>query len=292
MFNRTMFMKICRLCNLNLIKLSLRYQSHESFTTAGAAQRLVSNPTGELLKPYPTFMERQVELVINTSTRDDVLTIDKEEKIQIQKPQTLMTAKVNYIDTNPLGDKNQDIVLIVHGYPGSYSTTLNLVEEFQRRNYRVIAPDMPFCGKTVLPMLNMFVWSNNIWQRARIIGELMKYIMETKLRPVHCVIGFNENAFSLMSMIDQYKMLNPKSLIMIDPAPRKLLRFVPLSKFVFDFIRLPLHWPVARHILRFLGYKELLTHTQRDIAGALRIWLTEIPKQIILTLYGYQEQKQ
>jgi len=43
-------------------------------------------------------------------------------------------------------------------------------------------------------------------------------------RPIHTVIGFHENAYTLMSMIDQYEYFRCKSLVLIDPAPRKLVR--------------------------------------------------------------------
>jgi pimeloyl-ACP methyl ester carboxylesterase len=96
-----------------------------------------------VLKPYPSYVERQVDISINTTSGDELVEIDRETKIQLPKPSTPIRTTVNYIDTNPLGDKNQSIVLLVHGYPGTHESTKNLIEEFQRRNYRCIAPDMP-----------------------------------------------------------------------------------------------------------------------------------------------------
>ena len=61
------------------------------------------------------------------------------------------------------------------------------------------------------------------------------------------------------------------------------LSFFPLAKFALDFGRLPLHWPVAKFILKTLGYKELLIHAQRDIVAALRVWLIEDTHQVIIT---------
>jgi hypothetical protein len=58
------------------------------------------------------------------------------------------------------------------------------------------------------------------------------------------------------------------------------LSFFPVAKFAFDFGRLPLHWPIAKYILKTLGYKELLNHSQRDIMAALRIWMVEDTRQV------------
>jgi pimeloyl-ACP methyl ester carboxylesterase len=96
-----------------------------------------------ILKPYPNYVERQADIAINTSSGDDFIEIDRETKVQVTKPTTLIRTTVNYVDTNPLGDKNQPIILLVHGYPGTYESTKNFIEEFQRRNFRCIAPDMP-----------------------------------------------------------------------------------------------------------------------------------------------------
>jgi uncharacterized protein (DUF2225 family) len=60
--------------------------------------------------------------------------------------------------------------------------------------------------------------------------------------------------------------------------------FLPLSKFAFDFGRLPLHWPIAKYLLKILGYKELLKHSQRDIMAALRIWMVEDTHQVDIFL--------
>ena len=38
------------------------------------------------------------------------------------------------------------------------------------------------------------------------------------------MIGFHENAYALMSMIDQYEYFRCQSLIIVDPVPRKLVR--------------------------------------------------------------------
>jgi hypothetical protein len=60
--------------------------------------------------------------------------------------------------------------------------------------------------------------------------------------------------------------------------------FFPLAKFAFDFGRLPLHWPVAKFLLKTLGYKELLNYHQRDIMAALRIWMIEDTHQVLIFL--------
>jgi hypothetical protein len=96
-----------------------------------------------ILKPYPNYIERQSDIAINTSSGDEFIEIDRETKVKIVKPGTFIRMTVNYVDTNPLGDKNQPIVLLVHGYPGTHESTKNFIEEFQRRNFRCIAPDMP-----------------------------------------------------------------------------------------------------------------------------------------------------
>jgi pimeloyl-ACP methyl ester carboxylesterase len=113
--------------------LRLRLQSVKNFST------IASN----VLKPYPNYVERQSDITINTSSGDDFVEINRETKVQVAKPSTFIRTTVNYVDTNPLGDKNQSIVLLVHGYPGTHESTRNLIEEFQRRNFRCIAPDMP-----------------------------------------------------------------------------------------------------------------------------------------------------
>jgi pimeloyl-ACP methyl ester carboxylesterase len=96
-----------------------------------------------VLKPYPNYVERQADINIDTSSGDEFIEINRETKVQVPKPSTFIRTTANYVDTNPLGDKNQSIVLLVHGYPGSHESTRNLIEEFQRRNFRCIAPDMP-----------------------------------------------------------------------------------------------------------------------------------------------------
>lgn len=103
----------------------------------------LSTASSTVLKPYPSYMERQAEVAINTTTGDDFIEIDNETKVKVAKPTTTVRATINYVDTNPLGDKNQPIVLLVHGYPGTHESTKNFIEEFQRRNFRCIAPDMP-----------------------------------------------------------------------------------------------------------------------------------------------------
>lgn len=102
-----------------------------------------SSTSSTIVNPYPSYVERQVDVVLNTSTSDETVEIDQETKVKIAKPTTSIRAKVNYIDTNPLGDKKQSIVLLVHGYPGTHESTKNFIEHFQRRNFRCIAPDMP-----------------------------------------------------------------------------------------------------------------------------------------------------
>ncbi|CAF2696191.1 unnamed protein product [Rotaria sp. Silwood2] len=235
----------------------------------------LSTTSSNILKPYPSYVERQLEVVINTSSGDEFVEIDRETNIKLAKPTTSIRANINYVDTNPLGDKKQPIVLLVHGYPGTHESTKNFIEEFQRRNFRCIAPDMPYCGKTTMPLWSGIIWRNSIYLRARFLGELLKNIMKEKLIPIHTVIGFHENAYALMSMIDQYEYFHCQSLILVDPTPRKLIRFFPLAKFAFDFGRIPLHWPVAKSLLKMLGYKELLNYSQRDIMAALRIWMIE-----------------
>ncbi|CAF4446526.1 unnamed protein product, partial [Adineta steineri] len=104
-----------------------------------------------------------------------------------------------------------------------------------------------------MPLWSGLIWKNSVLLRARFLGEVLKLIMGDKLIPIHTVIGFHENAYTLMSLIDQYEYFRCKSLVMVDPAPRKLIRFLPLAKFAFDFGRIPLHWPVAKYLLKILG---------------------------------------
>lgn len=105
--------------------------------------RKFSTINSNILKPYPSYVERQTELVVNTTSGDALIEIDRETKVKIPRPSTTIRTKVNYIDTDPVGDKKQPIVLLVHGYPGDHQSTINLIEQFQRRNFRCIAPDMP-----------------------------------------------------------------------------------------------------------------------------------------------------
>lgn len=105
--------------------------------------RKFSTINSNILKPYPSYVERQTDITINTSPGDEFIEIDQKTKVKIAKPSTFIRTTANYIDTNPLGDKNQSIVLLVHGYPGTHESTKNVIEEFQRRNFRCIAPDMP-----------------------------------------------------------------------------------------------------------------------------------------------------
>jgi pimeloyl-ACP methyl ester carboxylesterase len=105
--------------------------------------RKLSTTTTNILKPYPNYVERQLDIIINTSSGDDTIEIDAETAVKVAQPSAYIRTMINYIDTNPLGDKNQAIVLLVHGYPGTHESTRNLIEEFQRRNFRCIAPDMP-----------------------------------------------------------------------------------------------------------------------------------------------------
>ncbi len=102
-----------------------------------------TSPAFDILNPYPNYVERQLDVTLNTSSGDDVVEIDRETKIKLAAPATFVRATINYVDTNPLGDKNQPLVLLVHGYPGTHASTRNLIGEFQRRNFRCIAPDMP-----------------------------------------------------------------------------------------------------------------------------------------------------
>ncbi|CAF1286353.1 unnamed protein product [Adineta steineri] len=257
-----------RLTNPSL-HLSLFFKHVKTFSTISS----------NIVKQYPNYSERQLDVVINTAAGDEFIEIDRETTIKVARPATFLRANVNYVDTNPLGDKNQPIVLLVHGYPGTHESTRNFIEEFQQRNFRCIAPDMPYCGKTKMPLWSGLIWKNSVLLRARFLGELLKLIMGDKLIPIHTVIGFHENAYTLMSLIDQYEYFRCKSLVMVDPAPRKLIRFLPLAKFAFDFGRIPLHWPVAKYLLKILGYKELLKYSQREIMGALRIWMLEDTNQ-------------
>jgi predicted alpha/beta-fold hydrolase len=105
--------------------------------------KTLSTITSNILKPYPNYVERQLNVAINTSSGDEFIEIDRETSVKVAKPATFVRTMINYVDTNPLGDKNQPIVLLVHGYPGTHESTKNLIEEFQRRNFRCIAPDMP-----------------------------------------------------------------------------------------------------------------------------------------------------
>lgn len=119
------------------INMSFRY-----FLFSPSIRRL-SSTTTTILKPYPSYVERQVEIRINTTSGDDKIQIDRETKITVSKPSSFVRSTVNYVDTNPLGDRKQPIVYLVHGYPGNHESMRNLIEEFQRRNFRCIAPDMP-----------------------------------------------------------------------------------------------------------------------------------------------------
>ena len=105
--------------------------------------RKLSTINSNILKPYPSYTERQTELAISTTSGDELIEIDRETKLKVPRPSTIIRTKVNYIDTDPVGDKKQPIVLLVHGYPGNHQSTINLIEQFQRRNFRCIAPDMP-----------------------------------------------------------------------------------------------------------------------------------------------------
>ena len=96
-----------------------------------------------MVKSYPNYVERQCELRLNTTAADDTIEINRETSVQVTKPSSYINITTNYVDTNPLGDKKQPIVLLVHGYPGSHESTRNLIEQFQRRDFRCIAPDMP-----------------------------------------------------------------------------------------------------------------------------------------------------
>ena len=96
-----------------------------------------------IIKPYPKYVERQAEIGIATSSNSKSVEIDSEAEMKTTKPESYIQIKVNYIDTDPIGDKRQPIVLLVHGYPGNHEMTRGLIEEFQRRNFRCIAPDMP-----------------------------------------------------------------------------------------------------------------------------------------------------
>jgi pimeloyl-ACP methyl ester carboxylesterase len=106
-------------------------------------RRVLSSSSGTILNPYPSYVERQVELRIQTSTGDETVQINRDTAVEMAKPLSYMKMNVNYVDTNPVGEKRQAIVLLVHGYPGTHQSTMNLIEEFQRRNFRCIAPDMP-----------------------------------------------------------------------------------------------------------------------------------------------------
>lgn len=151
-----------------------------------------------VLKPYPNYVERQTELAVNTTSGDELIEIDQETKVKLPKPTTTIRTTVNYVDTNPLGDKNQPIVLLVHGYPGTHQSTINLIEQFQRRNFRCIAPDMPCmffiirmieinlddcldCGKTKMPIWASLIWQNSVYLRGRFLGEFLKDVMKNKL---------------------------------------------------------------------------------------------------------------
>lgn len=114
------------------LHLPLFYQQMKTFSTVSS-----------VVKPYPSYVERQITINVNTSPGDEFIEIDHETKAKVAKPATYIHSTVNYVDTNPLGDKNQPIVLLVHGYPGSHEYTRNLIEEFQQRDFRCIAPDMP-----------------------------------------------------------------------------------------------------------------------------------------------------
>lgn len=94
------------------------------------------------------------------------------------------------------------------------------------------------------------------------------------------MIGTHENAYAVMSMADQYEYFRCQSLVLIDPTPRKLIRFFPLAKLTFDFGRLPLHWPIAKYLLSLLGYQEIISYSQQDVMAALRLWLTEDTNQV------------
>lgn len=59
-------------------------------------------------------------------------------------------------------------------------------------------------------------------------------------------------------------------------------------KFAFDFGRLPLHWPIAKFLLRLFGYRELLNHSQRDIMAAFRTWMTEDTQQVPFSYHLFQ----
>ena len=221
--------------------------------------RRLASHAGTLLKPYPSYVERQVELRIRTSTGDDVVEINRDTAVQMTKPASYMKVNVNYVDTNPLGEKNQSLVLLVHGYPGTHESTRNFIEEFQRRNFRCIAPDMPCKRRDSMPLAISSLVFLRLWQDDDVLlqwnalGELRLSPGESSRRtaeachgrqtsvgapfvlcsltshrsfsrPIHAVVGFHENAYALMSMIDQYEYFHCQSLIMVDPAPRKLIR--------------------------------------------------------------------
>lgn len=173
------------------------YQRLPRFLTTIFVKRF-STINSNILKPYPNYVERQTDLAVSTTSGDDLIEIDRETKQKVPKPSTVIRTTVNYIDTNPLNEKNQPLVLLVHGYPGTHQSTINLIEHFQRRNFRCIAPDMPCktsslehdrefsimfvdCGKTKMPLWAGLVWQNSVFLRGRFLGEFLKDVMKDKL---------------------------------------------------------------------------------------------------------------
>lgn len=96
-----------------------------------------------IVKSYPSYVERQADIQVETSSYEETVSIDQDSKVNVRRPSTFTNLTVNYVDTNPIGDKNQSIVLLIHGYPGNHSVMRSLIEQFQRRNFRCIVPDMP-----------------------------------------------------------------------------------------------------------------------------------------------------
>ncbi|CAF4245618.1 unnamed protein product, partial [Rotaria sordida] len=46
----------------------------------------LSTTSSTILKPYPSYVERQLDVVINTSPGDEFVEIDHETKLKVAKP--------------------------------------------------------------------------------------------------------------------------------------------------------------------------------------------------------------
>ncbi|KIL59522.1 hypothetical protein M378DRAFT_169171 [Amanita muscaria Koide BX008] len=82
-----------------------------------------------------------------TLSRTDGWGLFKSRETLVVEKEEIVTTQIRYVDINPTAEKT---ILMVHGWPGMWSTWAYQIEEF-KNDYRLIVPNLRGFGNSTLP---------------------------------------------------------------------------------------------------------------------------------------------